>query len=428
MKRLCLFSVLALASVVAHAEKIQVADLGVKGPGGEVIVYYRDGNNVVVRNCGKDYSVVKRREDCKASAPENRVPLASFKRTLESAFLIAPSDKLKPLTPEEVEAYRKNNPGEQDRLKREEKELDEKLAKIEEFIKDVGGTDAQSKKDRDNTKELLADVRKELAKHEGNGKATRKVNAILTALINKISSSRFESVSSVKDSDTAMYSLLQVFDATKPECGTDDYVKGYKTRKPGVVPGDDKDEPKAQKAAWLNFSLIPEAMAATVTVEDRIKDCAGIPKSAVKTSTGVTWNLVSRKRDPNSGRFMEVWKDSKSGLLWGDAQDKRYTHYNAVALSNGKVIRESACKSDEGKAANAQISEKAFGIPKKSEFEMAEKNGIREVVPNMRDELFWSASIHPIISDLAFIFVGNRSTGGHEIRHGYHHSVRCVGR
>jgi hypothetical protein len=427
MKQVFLFMILA---GTAQAENIQMADLGVKGPGGEVVVFYKDGNDVVVRNCGKDYSVVKRREDCKASSPENRVPLESFKRTLQSAFLIAPSDKLKPLTGEEVEAYRKNNPGEQDRLKRQEKELDEKLAKIEEFIKDVGGTDAQSKKDRDDTKQLLVDVRKELAKHEGNGEATRKVNAILTGLINKISSSRFESVSSVKDSDTAMYSLLQVFDATKPECGTDDYVKGYKTRKPGAAPGDDKDEPKAQKAAWLDFSLIPEALAAAVTVEDRIKDCAGIPKSSVKSSTGVTWNLVSRKRDPKSGKFMEVWKDAKSGLLWGDAQDKRYTHYNAIALdSKGKVVSETACKSDEGKAANAQIGEKAFGLPSKAEFEAAEKNGVREVVPNMRDRWFWSASVHPGSSGYAFVFYGNDGYVGHGYRdYVSHFSVRCVGR
>jgi len=426
MKQIFLFMI--LAGTAAQAENIQVADLGVKGPGGETIVYYKDGNDVVVRNCGKDYSVVKRREDCKASAPENRVPLESFKRTLKSAFLIAPSDKLKPLTSEELEAYKKNNPGEQDRLKRQEKELDEKLAKIEEFIKDVGGTDAQSRKDRDDTKALLADVRKELAKHEGNGEATRKVNAILTALINKISSSKFESVSSVKDSDTAMYSLLQVYDAAKPECGTDDYVKGYKTRKPGTVPGN-KEEKESEKAAWLGFSLISEALAADVTIEDRIKDCAGIPKSSVKSSAGVTWNLVSRKRDPKSGEFKEVWKDSKSGLLWGDAQDKRYMHYNAIALdSNNNVISETACKSDEGKAANAQIGEKAFGLPTKQEFGQAEKNGVREVVPNMRGRWFWSASVHPAHSYYAFGFLGDFGVVDLGSRDLSFDSVRCVGR
>lgn len=99
---------------------------------------------------------------------------------------------------------------------------------------------------------------------------------------------------------------------------------------------------------WLDFSLIPEAIAAEVTVEDRIKDCAEIPKSSVKSSTGVTWNLVSRKHDPKSGKFMEVWKDSKS-----------------------------------------------FGLPTKQEFEQAEKNGVREVVPNIRERWFWSASVHP---------------------------------
>src|SRR5690606_37115440 len=106
------------------------------------------------------------------------------------------------------------------------------------------------------------------------------------------------------------------------------------------------------------------------------------------------WNLVSRKRDPRTGKFYEVWKDSKSGLLWGDALDKRYSYYNAIALdSKGKVISESACKSDDGKASSANIGEKTFGVPSRAEFFEAEKNGLREVVPNMRDRWFWSYSI-----------------------------------
>lgn len=225
-----------------------------------------------------------------------------------------------------------------------------------------------------------------------------------------------------------------------PECGTDDYVKGYKTRKPGAVPGEDKEEPGVQKAAWFGFSLIPEAMAADVSVEDRIKDCAKVPGSK-KISTpnktnpkGVEWNLVSRRRDPESGRLMEVWRDSKSGLLWGDALNSKYKHYDAIALdSRSNVVSETACKSDEGKAANAQLGEKAFGLPTREEFEGAEKNGVREVVPNMIDRIagpwFWSASVHPAYSDRAFCFSGHLGVVDHYDNRDFTFvSVRCVGR
>jgi hypothetical protein len=170
-------------------------------------------------------------------------------------------------------------------------------------------------------------------------------------------------------------------------------------------------------------------MAQTISIEDRIKDCAGIPKSTVKTSSNVTWNLVSRKRDPKSGKFMEVWKDSESGLLWGDLLDKEYSHYDAIALgADNKVVSETACKSDEGKAASAQIGEKSFGLPTRAEFEAAEKNGIREVVPNMRDRWFWSASVHPENSFVAWYYVGNVGFIYDDFRVSYVDAVRCVGR
>ncbi len=72
------------------------------------------------------------------------------------------------------------------------------------------------------------------------------------------------------------------------------------------------------------------------------------------------------------------------------------------------------CKAIEGK------------LPSKEDFERGKKNGIREVLPNMKDRYFWSSSVHPNDSGNAYYFNG---IGG-DIDYGYRDndnvSVRCV--
>src|ERR1035438_3018505 len=104
MRELLCVLVIVVMSSLAFGEPLEVV-----GPGGEVVVYYKDGNDIVVRNCGNDYPVIKKRSDCTTVGEENRVPIAVFKRALQSQFLIDPADKLKPLTPGEVKAYGQAN-------------------------------------------------------------------------------------------------------------------------------------------------------------------------------------------------------------------------------------------------------------------------------------------------------------------------------
>lgn len=308
------------------------ADVRVMGDGGEVLVYYKDGNDIVVRNCGRDYPNVNQRSDCKGT--ENKVPMGVFKQVLRSQFL---------------------------------------------------------------------------------------------DIVNKIADDKtLHKVADGKDSDQAMFNLLRQFDASKGECGTDAILNGRKQQNPGdddAVPG------TVRRATWLLNVLIPDARAAGYTVEDRIRNCIALPNAIKKTQSGVSWNLVSRSRDPKIGKFYEVWKDSQSGLLWGDRLDKRYTHHDAIALGiNGKVVSETACGSDEGKVASAGIGEKKFGLPTIEEFQQAEKNGVREVLPNMKDYFFWSASRDPGYTGYARGFNGYDGVSSSVAVRVYVNSVRCVGR
>jgi len=421
----CAWMVLCAAaiSVNAMAENLlHKADVRVMGPGGEILVYYKDGADIVVRNCGKDYPKVEQRSDCRGT--ENRIPDGVFKQVLRSEFLVGNADKLKPMTKDELEAYRSADMSGLEKLQAQEKELDTKLARIKEFL-DQGAGD-QAKQDQAATEKLLAEVRAQLAKGKANGAAVKKVNDLINEIINKIADSKtLHKVADGKDGDQAIFNLLRQFDASKGQCGTDAILGGSQD----YNPGDDNQVPGGvRKATWLINLMIPEAKAAGYTTEERIKNCVSLPGAIKKTVAGATWNLVSRSRDPKTGKFYEVWKDAKRDLLWGDRLDNKYTHYNAVALdSNGKVISESACKSEEGQKASAGIGEKKFGLPTIEEFQDAEKNGVREVLPNMKDYFFWSASLDPDGTDYARGFYGSGGDSDVDDRD-YDYSVRCIGR
>lgn len=162
-----------------------------------------------------------------------------------------------------------------------------------------------------------------------------------------------------------------------------------------------------------------------VTIDQRIQDCSRLPESLKKTRSGVIWRLVSRKRDPDSRRIMEVWKDTKSGTVWGDALSSTYTHYDA----------EAACSSEEGKAASAHISEILFSLPSMGVYEIADENGLREVLPNMTERdldsdyiFFWTSTIFSPYPKEAYSFWSREVVGNFPIlTRNDNCLVRCVG-
>ena len=411
------------SAVVLSQLAIARPPVGVVGPGGEVIVFYKDGRDVVVRNCGGNYTVVNRLPDCVTVGKENRVPADQFKLSLRGMFYVADADKLKPLTKEEIAKFKTSVPGYDKIVEARKQALDAKLARIKKFIEMYGG-DEKSQADVKDTEKLLASARQELVTAKAGASAIDKVNKLIDDVVDKISSSKFTFVSSSKSSDTAMYTLLKnQYDGSREECGTDEILNG-------TLPGKGTPEGgKAGTAAKLYNIIITPAMAATITDAQRIKDCSLRKDSSKTTSKGVKWNLVARKRDVSTGKYYEVWKDSKSGKVWGDKLDSDYTHHDAIELNmSGKVIKEKACITEEAKRASARIGDKSFGLPTIKEYEDAESNGIREVLPNMRYSWFWSASLSPYGSDGARGFDGDDGNSfDFGIRAG-HSSVRCVGR
>lgn len=176
------------------------------------------------------------------------------------------------------------------------------------------------------------------------------------------------------------------------------------------------------------------------SIDKRIQDCSLFPRSSKMTSANVQWDLVARSFDLSSGRTYEVWRDSETGLLWGDRLEGSYAYDNiyspgayAVEIdtdsSQGRVIKEIACLSDRGSLANARITEKRFGLPTIEELDVALNNGILEVVPNLYMSLFvyWSATLDSYLYQYARV-VDTRGMSTTSMYRGLSNSVRCVGR
>ncbi len=207
------------------------------------------------------------------------------------------------------------------------------------------------------------------------------------------------------------------------------------------------------------------------TVTARISDCfTQNPLTSIWTgeTKGIngeaTWKLVTLVGTK------EVWRDERTGLLWGDtiasdtncrasgnsqtaAQDGSASGYCDPANVGGyqDATPTSYC-SESGSLLPAKAGENwatgvydnakggmgAIGLvgtrpsvrwrlPTKNDWMQAEIDGIKFVLPNMADT-FWSATVFSGSRDGAWFFDGNYGNFSNVVSRSYNYSVRCLGR
>jgi hypothetical protein len=143
----------------------------------------------------------------------------------------------------------------------------------------------------------------------------------------------------------------------------------------------------------------------TGSVDERIKDC-----SSQITSQKGGFVLVARSKD-----FKEVYKEVSTDLLWSDRLSYEMSHENG----------EKACMALLTEAAG--ISDSNWRLPTIKEFSEAERNGIRNALPNM-NYWFWSSTIHRYYPTEAYLFFGNSGQTDNYHYRKSDRSVRCVAR
>jgi hypothetical protein len=255
-------------AICSFASMSAVKDVGVIGPDGDVILYYKAGNHIVVKNCDP-YTILgsttaQARANCQGKA--NKVPVESFKQAIRNLVSTDRLNILKPLTPEEIQAYTEEGPSSE-----QIEEMMIELDRINAFITTYGAENANLVRQEELIKALGSlETRKSVIK-----KINTEIEKALNLITNqtKLTLTKFSS-----DKDQFLYTVLKNFN------------------------------PSANYPCGLHGS-----------VDERIRDC-----SYQLTSEKEGFVLVTRTKE-----FKEVHKEIKTGLLWGDRLPSRMNHYNA---------------------------------------------------------------------------------------------------
>lgn len=108
------------------------------------------------------------------------------------------------------------------------------------------------------------------------------------------------------------------------------------------------------------------------------------------TAQNARFKLLQRK----NGK--EIWKDLKSGLVWGDEMTERASRKKANAECAKKV---------EGENVAGRIH--ASRLPTLDDYAQAESHGFREVLPGMKNQVYWIDSQVPGAANVGHVFNAN---------------------
>lgn len=357
-----------------------------KGPGGEVIIYYKDKgrNEVVIRKCKGEYEGIKSRGDCKADGEENRVPVAKFMEGLLSETKLGLGLQMANAEKESQDLVK-----EYERLQKSLQEYRVALPKVLAWAAEPStGCDEMC---RDKRIELQKKIESLPALIKPNEQRQKDVSAKLAKLKlelekaktsarelveNKIDSDDFHVVSSALDK-TGQFELLQQYDSSLPECGTEQSIQRIRAT------------PESRRGIASK-----ELDAGT-----RMNDCERLPNSSMtqkneKTGQTAVWKLVSRIKNPDSKRYIEVWQDSRPNskgemLLWTRLSGGIFlSHKNAVEY----------CNSNEFLSSFGKEIGKKFGLPSDADLARAFEDGIQGLTKRRNDEHedvegeFWTSS------------------------------------
>jgi len=342
-----------------------------------VFVYQKQKHQIAIKTCTSG-KLLKQR-DCSGPSFENLVDAELFKQTQLSSLLIIDPDKLKPLSEDEMKSYRDSGLNPSDIMQKRKSNLNAKLEAIEKVL--------VKSKNPAKSLQLLKRAKKQLLTSNPSGTDVLILNELLKKIFDeKLNDSARQKI--VETETPQSQTFWRQFDASIPECGADDKE----------------------------------------SIEQRIAGCSTSVK-APRSSGAITWQLVSRQKNDHNGKYYEVWKDTQSGLLWGDLHEGVLPYYFLVNVDDaGKVLKEKFCSSPAYKMSRTGITQVNFRLPTIAELEQAVQNGIAEVAPNM-NQWYWSASPFPNeYQDMAW-GLSNGIVQYRDFDFKYYYSaVRCVGR
>ena len=241
-------------------------DAGLIGPSGEVALFFKEGNRIVVKQCG-DYTVLKSRNDCvmKPGTRVRRVPTPEFKNALRMALAIP--GNYDAATKRELEVYNQRGKDGTRKLQETQEELKAQIAKIEAFVSEYGvGNDGN-----------LSQLRQELASVEAQlGDAARlsqvvaKINREVDQLVDEVIADSAKTPEKSRyvfstDGTSFVFNLLKAYVQTSTFAESFQRIGGKDVKFTMGSPETEKDRNNDEKQAEVTLSKAFEMMTTEVT-------------------------------------------------------------------------------------------------------------------------------------------------------------------
>jgi len=159
-------------------------DAGIVGPNGEVILFFKTGNKIVIQRC-EDYTVLNFRSDCKTRPGSSvaQVPVNEFKSRLKAALSV-PGEYTAPMK-KKIELYKKGKQDDIAELERQRAEAQRALQQVRDFITAYGPENADQTK-TESLKQKLSGIEGKLADNSELAGANREINQLIDKLVDQI--------------------------------------------------------------------------------------------------------------------------------------------------------------------------------------------------------------------------------------------------
>ncbi|MCM0604475.1 MAG: SUMF1/EgtB/PvdO family nonheme iron enzyme [Xanthomonadaceae bacterium] len=197
-------------------------DVGIVGPNGEVILFYKDGGNIVIQAC-EDLTLLKagsQRQDCKTKAGTkvSQVPVSEFKEHLKMALQVPNGDYSDEMD-KKIDLYKKQNqlPHVAD-LEKQKAAFEKAIAKIQAFI-DAEGAEAAGNKvaEKSDLQKKLDAVKAELVSGTDLKSAVKAINDLVDHLVDDlISKSDLTKYSFGKNKESFEFNILRSYVQLSP--------------------------------------------------------------------------------------------------------------------------------------------------------------------------------------------------------------------
>lgn len=243
---------------------------------GEVILFYEDNGEVVIKAC-TDNTVLRKRSDCEAKSDIRRIPVGDFKDSLKMVLRFSGVNYDSSMKGK-IDLYndrpRSDN---NEKLLEEQSELKAEIAELEAFISDVGSRrDTPIGKRLSRLKDSLSEVEGELGDYAELDGVIKEINKEIDDLVDKvISGDKLERYVYSDESSGFIYNILKsyltahMFSATFKRISVDkiDNFAGGETFEMGS-PREEDDRDRDERQVDVSISKDYEIMTKEVTQKE----------------------------------------------------------------------------------------------------------------------------------------------------------------